>query len=285
MNFLKIKPLLILFGMCIVLIGVGIIKYLRMSLIDIITIMVGVSLTPLLVDFINSFFPSVKRIVNLGASSILIGVIYTLISVALYYYLFLVIPYYFVYYNDGVIKGVETMKDYYNIIDNVDNSFRLLLSTVNNNFFCFLLLIFTLYIWTNVIYCYSCTILKSPTSRAQKSSEDRKEFYNENNPELNFEELTKNKRWCKRCLIIKTDKIHHCSICDVCLEMDHHCPMTGNCVSTGKDGNFIYFLLFITYVSLGNLWIVVTTFHPFYTCFLSQEFSNRCIVVGGNYQI
>ncbi|XP_056289513.1 palmitoyltransferase ZDHHC20-B-like isoform X3 [Pseudoliparis swirei] len=32
-------------------------------------------------------------------------------------------------------------------------------------------------------------------------------------------------RYCDRCQVIKPDRCHHCSACDMCvLKMDHHCP-------------------------------------------------------------
>lgn len=32
-------------------------------------------------------------------------------------------------------------------------------------------------------------------------------------------------RFCDKCLIIKPDRSHHCSVCGTCvLKMDHHCP-------------------------------------------------------------
>ena len=38
-------------------------------------------------------------------------------------------------------------------------------------------------------------------------------------------------RYCEKCLAIKPDRSHHCSICEVCtLKMDHHCPWINNCV-------------------------------------------------------
>jgi palmitoyltransferase len=42
-------------------------------------------------------------------------------------------------------------------------------------------------------------------------------------------------RYCERCLAIKPDRSHHCSVCQDCtLKMDHHCPWVNNCVGFGN---------------------------------------------------
>jgi DHHC palmitoyltransferase len=39
---------------------------------------------------------------------------------------------------------------------------------------------------------------------------------------------------CKRCAscnIIKTPRVYHCKVCDVCVSVhDHHCPWIGACI-------------------------------------------------------
>lgn len=48
---------------------------------------------------------------------------------------------------------------------------------------------------------------------------------------------------CTKCLTVESDKVRHCSSCDVCVEgHDHHCVWTGKCI--GK-GNYVAFMLFI----------------------------------------
>jgi hypothetical protein len=42
-------------------------------------------------------------------------------------------------------------------------------------------------------------------------------------------------RFCKKCVLPKPDRAHHCSLCQRCvLKMDHHCPWINNCVSTAR---------------------------------------------------
>ena len=64
-------------------------------------------------------------------------------------------------------------------------------------------------------------------------------------------------RQCRRCLLVKPDRCHHCRLCDKCvLKMDHHCPWIANCVGFF---NYKYFFLMLTYGMLG-LWLFEGTF-------------------------
>uniref|UniRef100_A0AAX7VAC3 Palmitoyltransferase n=1 Tax=Astatotilapia calliptera TaxID=8154 RepID=A0AAX7VAC3_ASTCA len=52
---------------------------------------------------------------------------------------------------------------------------------------------------------------------------------------------------CKKCIIPKPARTHHCGICNRCiLKMDHHCPWLNNCVGHFNHRYFFSFCLFMT---------------------------------------
>ncbi|XP_010780705.1 palmitoyltransferase ZDHHC16A isoform X1 [Notothenia coriiceps] len=52
---------------------------------------------------------------------------------------------------------------------------------------------------------------------------------------------------CKKCIIPKPARTHHCGICNRCiLRMDHHCPWLNNCVGHLNHRYFFNFCLFMT---------------------------------------
>ncbi|KAK2876980.1 hypothetical protein Q8A67_021076 [Cirrhinus molitorella] len=52
---------------------------------------------------------------------------------------------------------------------------------------------------------------------------------------------------CKKCIVPKPARTHHCSICSRCiLKMDHHCPWLNNCVGHFNHRYFFSFCLFMT---------------------------------------
>jgi len=76
-------------------------------------------------------------------------------------------------------------------------------------------------------------------------------------------------RYCEKCLCIKPDRSHHCSVCEVCtLKMDHHCPWVNNCVGFH---NYKFFLLFLGYAVSYCAWIGGTTARSFVRVWLYRE--------------
>ncbi|XP_066535306.1 palmitoyltransferase ZDHHC16A isoform X2 [Hoplias malabaricus] len=61
---------------------------------------------------------------------------------------------------------------------------------------------------------------------------------------------------CKKCIIPKPARTHHCGICNTCiLKMDHHCPWLNNCVG---HSNHRYFFSFCLYLTLGCLYCSIS---------------------------
>ncbi|KAM9604542.1 palmitoyltransferase ZDHHC20 isoform 4-T4 [Trichechus inunguis] len=132
---------------------------------------------------------------------------------------------------------------------------------------------FVMFVWS-----YWMTIFTSPASPS-------KEFYLSNSEKERYEkELSQERqqeilrraardlpiyttsasrtiRYCERCQLIKPDRAHHCSACDICiLKMDHHCPWVNNCVGFS---NYKFFLLFLLYSLLYCLFVATTVLQYF----------------------
>lgn len=70
---------------------------------------------------------------------------------------------------------------------------------------------------------------------------------------------------CKRCILPKPPRTHHCSVCRNCvLKMDHHCPWLNNCVG---HFNHRYFISFCAFMWLGTFFVMTTTWPLFHDCF------------------
>ncbi|KAG5670020.1 hypothetical protein PVAND_000307 [Polypedilum vanderplanki] len=59
---------------------------------------------------------------------------------------------------------------------------------------------------------------------------------------------------CKKCLVPKPPRTHHCSICNRCiLKFDHHCAFLNQCIGFY---NHRYFFLYMVYTVLGVIFII-----------------------------
>ncbi|XP_033110028.1 palmitoyltransferase ZDHHC3-like [Anneissia japonica] len=69
---------------------------------------------------------------------------------------------------------------------------------------------------------------------------------------------------CPKCICIKPERAHHCSICRRCIrKMDHHCPWVNNCVG---ENNQKYFALFTLYIALMSMHAIVLAVTHFVLC-------------------
>lgn len=74
---------------------------------------------------------------------------------------------------------------------------------------------------------------------------------------------------CKKCIIPKPARTHHCSICNTCIfKMDHHCPWLNNCVG---HFNHRYFFSFCMYMTLGCMYCSVSCKEMFYEAYGAVE--------------
>ncbi|BFZ19637.1 hypothetical protein BsWGS_22676 [Bradybaena similaris] len=66
---------------------------------------------------------------------------------------------------------------------------------------------------------------------------------------------------CPKCISIKPDRAHHCSVCQRCIrKMDHHCPWVNNCVGENNQKYFVLFTLYICLISIHALYLAVSHF-------------------------
>lgn len=232
---------------------------LSVEVVDILIVLVGISLLPLFIDTLNTFIP-VGRLVHKYVSLLLVSVLVVLYACSLYYFFTLIIPFYLGSSSSLSIQDFRSLQNIYHWSTAIHWNEL----TIKDTIIIIMGSIFALWLWCNTIYSYISTIIHSPTYDTLEPTSKQD-----------------GKRYCNICKIIKEKQTHHCSQCGKCIpNMDHHCPFTANCVSTGKDGNFTYFFMFISYTSAGSAYAALTMIIPFYRCYWEQELSERCVSVG-----
>ncbi|XP_046557123.1 palmitoyltransferase ZDHHC3-like isoform X2 [Haliotis rubra] len=66
---------------------------------------------------------------------------------------------------------------------------------------------------------------------------------------------------CPKCISIKPERAHHCSVCQRCVrKMDHHCPWVNNCVGENNQKYFVLFTLYICLISIHALYLAINHF-------------------------
>ena len=104
------------------------------------------------------------------------------------------------------------------------------------------------------------TLLKEQPNLIQNLN--RKKYIEESN-KLSYIVPDDIMQLCKECNEYKPIRAHHCSICGYCvLKMDHHCAWINNCVG---QNNLRYFILFLTWIHIGCLFILSTAIPMYFT--------------------
>eukprot|EP01063_Lacrimia_lanifica_P038091 TRINITY_DN8001_c0_g1_i1.p1 TRINITY_DN8001_c0_g1~~TRINITY_DN8001_c0_g1_i1.p1 ORF type:complete len:349 (+),score=71.78 TRINITY_DN8001_c0_g1_i1:63-1109(+) len=63
---------------------------------------------------------------------------------------------------------------------------------------------------------------------------------------------------CKRCSVVKQNRIHHCRRCGRCVHRyDHHCEWIDNCVGHANHNAFLLFILYISLLAYHYWYLLV----------------------------
>uniref|UniRef100_A0AAY4CNV7 Palmitoyltransferase n=1 Tax=Denticeps clupeoides TaxID=299321 RepID=A0AAY4CNV7_9TELE len=84
---------------------------------------------------------------------------------------------------------------------------------------------------------------------------------------------------CKKCIVPKPARTHHCSICNRCiLKMDHHCPWLNNCVG---HFNHRYFFSFCVYMTMGCVYCSISSKDMFFDAYNAVEMQGERVIGAG----
>ena len=239
-----------------------------MEILDILCVLVGVSLFPLFLDVLNTFIP-IGRVASVYTSGVLIVTLLILYATSLYYYFAMIIPF---FSTSSDIIEIAEYRRLWKIFSWIECWTHFTEWSLQMQLFTIFGLFIALLLWFNTLFCYSRAILYSPSRKKNKPVAPTEQVATK---------TPADPTWCRFCNIKKEEGTHHCRQCGVCIEnMDHHCPFTSNCVSTGKQGNFHFFFLFIFYTTCGCAFGLINTALPFWYCNVQREVSARCIPVG-----
>ncbi|KAB1267601.1 Palmitoyltransferase ZDHHC20 [Camelus dromedarius] len=157
------------------------------------------------------------------------------------------------------------------------------------------------------VWSYWMTIFTSPASPSKEfylsnSEKERyeKEFSQERQQEIlrraardlpiYTTSASRTIRYCERCQLIKPDRAHHCSACDICvLKMDHHCPCKSE-IPSPMEPLTCFLSIDINPFSVNELSDTRAKFHVLFLFFVSTMFfisvlsllGYHCWLVGKN---
>lgn len=157
--------------------------------------------------------------------------------------------------------------------------------------------IFAVWLWLNVVVCYyrACTV-----SAGEYKPDSEQPFQAESEMRL-----------CSTCNHMRPPWVHHCKVCTKCVMltiksnqvrcyvmMDHHCPVTANCVGIRNYKYFFFYLVYevcihkivpLTAIKLvGVSFALAISFPSFMDCFwndrslLDDDSKQACIRMGSH---
>ncbi|KAI9208652.1 DHHC palmitoyltransferase-domain-containing protein [Polychytrium aggregatum] len=125
-------------------------------------------------------------------------------------------------------------------------------------------LLFTVYLLVLIAFQYGMAVLVGPGKTDKDTESGHSDVphdslaHSEHTHDTSVgisEPHESHRKVCKKCLIPKPERAHHCRVCKRCvLRMDHHCPWISNCVGYH---NHRYFYLFLVYLTIACVYFVI----------------------------